>query len=131
MIHEIMKDAWFVLSCCGARLRYTLWQKLIRQKKQVHSPRHCRKNDKAGPPEPTYEHTRLSQSGLTMNQSQFAVLLGFWPSGVPDDVEIHAACDRACCTISTKAIRVSAGLFTSRKKAMRAPRMPSRVFIRT
>jgi len=25
-----------------------------------------------------HEHTRLSQSGLTMNQSQTAVLLGFW-----------------------------------------------------
>ena len=60
-----------------------------------------------------------------------AVLLGFWPSGVPDDVEIHSACERACCTISTKTFRVSFGLFTSRKNAMWAPRMPSRVFIRT
>src|SRR5438093_13447580 len=59
----------------------------------------------------------------------FAGLFG--QSGVPDDVEIHSACERACCTISTKTFRVSAGLFTSRKNAMRAPRMPSRVFIRT
>ena len=55
----------------------------------------------------------------------------FEQSGVPYDVEIHSACDRACCTISTKTFRVSVGLFTSRKNAMRAPRMPSRVFIRT
>src|SRR5439155_19402899 len=61
-----------------------------------------------------------------MNQSQTAVL-PFGQSDVPDDVEIHSACERACCTISTKTFRVSAGLFTSRKNAMRAPRMPSRV----
>ena len=40
-------------------------------------------------------------------------------------------CERACCTISTKTFLVSAGLATSRKNAMRAPRMPSWVFTRT
>lgn len=37
---------------------------------------------------------------------------------------------RACCTISTRTFLVSAGLLTSRKNAMRAPRTPSFVFIR-
>ena len=40
----------------------------------------------------------------------------------------HHICERACCTISTKTVLVSAGLHTSRKNAMRAPRMPSWVF---
>ena len=40
-------------------------------------------------------------------------------------VRIHSARERTCCTISTKTFRVSAGLLTSRKNAMRAPRMPS------
>jgi hypothetical protein len=44
---------------------------------------------------------------------------------------IHSACERACCTISTSTFRVSAGLFTSLKNAMRAPRMPSEVRNRT
>ena len=35
---------------------------------------------------------------------------------------IQLACERACCTISTKTPRVFAGLLTSRKNAMRAPR---------
>src|SRR5438445_4185804 len=56
-------------------------------------------------------HTRLSQSGLIMSQSQTAVLLAFWAIRCADDVEIHSACERACCTISTKTFRVSAGLF--------------------
>jgi hypothetical protein len=38
---------------------------------------------------------------------------------------------RACCTISTRTFLVSAGLLTSRKNAMRAPRMPPWVFMRT
>jgi hypothetical protein len=38
---------------------------------------------------------------------------------------------RACPTISTRAFLASAGLLTSRKNAMRAPRMPSSVFKRT
>lgn len=38
--------------------------------------------------------------------------------------------ERACCTISTKTIRASAGLLTSRRNAIRAPRMPSWVFKR-
>ena len=44
---------------------------------------------------------------------------------------IHSVGERACCTISTKTFRVSAGLLTSLKNAMRAPRMPSAVFKRT
>ena len=36
----------------------------------------------------------------------------------------------ACCTISTRTFLVSAGLLTSRKNAMRAPRTPSCVFTR-
>ena len=38
---------------------------------------------------------------------------------------------RARCTISTKIFRASAGLFTSFKNPIRAPRMPSGVFNRT
>jgi hypothetical protein len=38
---------------------------------------------------------------------------------------------RACVTISTRTCRASAGLLTSRKNAMRAPRVPSCVFKRT
>ncbi len=45
--------------------------------------------------------------------------------------KIHSACERACRTISTNTFRVSAGLLTSLKKAMRAPRMPSGVLKRT
>jgi hypothetical protein len=40
------------------------------------------------------------------------------------------AFERACCTISTKTFLVSARLLTSRKNAMRTPRMPSWVFKR-
>jgi hypothetical protein len=42
----------------------------------------------------------------------------------------HQASKRACCTISTRTFLVSAGLLTSRKNAMRAPRTPSCVFTR-
>jgi len=52
-------------------------------------------------------------------------------NGVPALCRIHSACERACCTISTKTFRVSAGLLTSLKNAMRAPRMPFGVFNRT
>ena len=57
-------------------------------------------------------HTRwrcgLGSHRLTRRQSKIAVwALG--RSGVAD-VEIHSACERACCTISTKTLRVSAGL---------------------
>jgi hypothetical protein len=38
---------------------------------------------------------------------------------------------RACAFISTSAFMASAGLLTSRRKAMRAPRIPSWVFNRT
>ena len=42
----------------------------------------------------------------------------------------HHACERACCTISIKTFLVSAELLTSRKNAMRVPRMPVWVFKR-
>ena len=38
---------------------------------------------------------------------------------------------RACPTISTRTFLASSGLLTSRKNAMRAPRVPSWVFKRT
>ena len=65
---------------------------------------------------------------LTMNQSKTAFLPGFWPircANCGPGLGIHSACERACCTISTKTLRVSAGLLTSRTNVMRAPRMPS------
>ena len=46
-------------------------------------------------------------------------------------VRVYSAGERASCTISTKTFLVSAGLRTSRKNAMRAPRTPSGVFNRT
>jgi hypothetical protein len=46
-------------------------------------------------------------------------------------VRVYSADERACCTISTKTFLVSAGLRTSRKNAMRAPRTPSGLFNRT
>ena len=49
----------------------------------------------------------------------------------PGSARIHSGCERARCTISTKTLRVSAGLLTSRRNAMRVPRMPSWVFNRT
>ena len=45
--------------------------------------------------------------------------------------KVHSDRERACCTISTSTFRVSAGLLTSFKSAMRAPRMPSGVRNRT
>jgi hypothetical protein len=42
--------------------------------------------------------------------------------------EIQSGRERACCNISTKTLRASAGLFTSRGNATRAPRTPSWVF---
>ena len=62
-----------------------------------------------------------------------------WRSGLPNlaglscsalRIRIHSARERACCTISTKTFRVSAGPLTSRKNPMRVPRMPSWVFKR-
>src|SRR5262249_41210033 len=47
----------------------------------------------------------------------------------PGDVRDYPC--RACCTISTRTSRVCCGLATSRKNAMRAPRMRSGVFRRT
>jgi hypothetical protein len=43
----------------------------------------------------------------------------------------HHTSERACCTISTRTFLVSAWLLTSRKNAMRAPRIPACVFTRT
>jgi hypothetical protein len=71
---------------------------------------------------------------LTMNESEmpgFRGLLANVCAGCGPDLKIHSAHERACCTISTKTLRVSAGLLTSRKNAMRAPRLPSWVFKRT
>ena len=70
-------------------------------------------------------------SGSPAWADSFAGLLGNPVCQLCQIVEIHSACQRACCTISTKTLRVSAGLLTSRKNAMWAPRMPSRVFMRT
>jgi hypothetical protein len=46
-------------------------------------------------------------------------------------LQIHLACERAYCTISTSTFRLSAGLLTPLKNAMRAPRIPSVVRNRT
>ena len=67
---------------------------------------------------------------LTMNQSETpSFSWAFFHMCVPD-FKIHSACERACCTISTKTLRVSAGLLTSRTNVIRAPRMPSPVVMR-
>ena len=78
--------------------------------------------------------TDYFNSRLTANHSKTAVLLGLWPVPVCQrwaSFRVHLACERACCTISTKTFRVSAALRTSCEKAMRPPRIPSGVFRRT
>jgi hypothetical protein len=52
-------------------------------------------------------------------------------AGLAKDTQIYSGRERARWTISTNTFRVSAGLLTSCKNAMRAPRMPLDVFTRT
>jgi hypothetical protein len=65
------------------------------------------------------------------NHLKWTVLLAISPVRCASCGPVHLVCERACCTISTKTLRVSAALRTSCKKAMRTPRMPSGVFKRT
>ena len=68
----------------------------------------------------------LVHSGCCRDGKRFCVVFGGNPvCQLRARLGNHSARERACCTISTKTPRVSAGLLTSRKNAMRAPRMPS------
>jgi len=77
--------------------------------------------------EPTQKKPFLHHNDWTDAPSYKAKIT--WPAGPRS--KIHSACERACCTISTSTFRVSAGLLTSLKNAMRAPRIPSCVLKRT
>jgi hypothetical protein len=67
---------------------------------------------------------------LVMTPSLFQRFLARLHAKAPRS-NIHSACERAYCTISTSTFRASAGLLTSLKNAMRAPRIPSGVRKRT
>jgi hypothetical protein len=77
----------------------------------------------------------FSDSGLTDCQSvencYFIEVLGSPVRQLCARFRAHLACDRACCTISTRTFRVPAGSRTSCGKAIRAPRMLSGVVKRT
>ena len=73
--------------------------------------------------EPT-DWQSIENGGVVRNMSGLVCQLGASLRG-------HLACERACSTISTSNFRVSAGLLTSLKNAMRAPRIPSGVLKRT